>query len=67
MEKLLEDKDYPTEDAIERIIFDTLRIFDDVELVEDFEYISHKERMQAEAEELEKLQDIEDERYGLDK
>ena len=67
MEKLLEDKDYPTEDAIEHIIFDTLRIFDDVELVEDFEYISHKERMQAEAEELEKLQDIEDERYGLDK
>lgn len=67
MEKLLEDKDYPTEDAIERIIFDTLRIFDDVELVEDFEYVAHKERMQSEAEELEKLQDIEDERYGLDK
>ena len=66
MEKLLEDEDYPTRDSIERVIFDTLNIFDDVELVEDYEYIAHKEKKQAEAEELEKLHEIEKEKYGLD-
>lgn len=66
MEKLLEDEDYPTSDSIERVIFDTLNIFDDVELVEDYEYIAHKEKKQAEAEELEKLHEIEKEKYGLD-
>lgn len=65
MEKLLQNDDYPTSDAIERIIFDTLNIFDDVELVEDQEYIDSKERMQAEAEELKKLHEIERDKYGL--
>ena len=66
MQKLLRNKDYPTNEDIEDIILNSLNIYDDISIIDALEYTDNKERQQAEEEELEKLQNIEKEMYGLE-
>ena len=66
LEKLLDNNDYPSSEDVEDIILNSLNVYDDVSIIDAHEYVNKKKKRQAEREELEKLQDIESEMYGLD-
>lgn len=67
MQKLLSNNDSPLAEEIEEIIFNSLNIYEDITVIDAYGYVNKKEQKKAEEGELEKLQKIEKEMYGIDK
>lgn len=66
MEKILDNNGRPSSEDIEDIILNSLNVYDDISIIDAQEYVDRKKKQKAAEEELEKLQDIESEMYGLD-